>query len=47
MFHIHVDPDLDILSKKLKAQIGVRPDLGTQLRFEVPGELWVINIIEM
>ena len=41
MFSFHVDPDLYILVEKLKAQISARPSLGTQFRFEVPGDLWV------
>ena len=41
MFNFHVDPDLDILIEKLTAQIDARPGLGTQLCFELPGNLWV------
>ena len=41
MFSLHVDPDLGILFKKLTAQRGARPDLGTQLCFEAPDGLWV------
>ena len=46
MFSFHVDPDLDILFEKSTAQIGARPGLGTQLRFEAPGDLWV-DIVKM
>ena len=34
MVSFHVDSDLDILFKKLTAQIGARPGLRTLLRFE-------------
>ena len=45
MLRIHVDPDLDELFKKLTAQIGAQPGLGTQLLFEAPSDLRV-NIDE-
>ena len=41
MLHIHVDPDLDELFKKLTAQIGAQPGLGAQLLFEAPSDLRV------
>ena len=41
IFSFHVDPDLDILFDKLSTQIGARLGLGTQPRFEAPGDLWV------
>ena len=46
MFTFHVDPDLDILFEKLTAQVGTRPGLGTQLRFDALGDLW-IDIVKM
>ena len=46
MFSFHVDHDLDILFENLRAQVGAQPDLGTQLRFEAPGDLWV-DIVKM
>ena len=46
MFSSHVDPDFDTLFEKLTAQIGARLGLGTQLRFEAFGDLW-INIVKM
>ena len=45
MLSFHVDPDLDILFEQLSAQRGARLGLGTQLRFDDPGDLWV-NIIK-
>ena len=39
MFSFHVD--FDIVFETLTAQIGARPCLVTQLRFEAPGDLWV------
>ena len=46
MFTLHADFDFGILFEKLTAQIGAWPGLGTQLRFEAPGYLWV-DIIKM
>ena len=46
MFTFHVAPDFDMLFEKLTAQVGARPGLGTQLRFDVPGDLW-IDIVKM
>ena len=46
MFSFHVDPDLEILSEKLTAQIGARPGLGTQICCESLGGLRV-NIVKM
>ena len=46
MFSFHIDPDLDIISEKITAQIGALLGLGTQFFFEVSGDLWV-NIVKM
>ena len=46
MFSFHVYPDLKVLSEKLTAQIGARPDLGTQICCESLGGLWV-DIVKM